>query len=190
MKEKEGKLREMRPSEEVKLFWALAKLLPPIPEGGREGGMVSLREEVLNAICQDLRTKLATFSPQDLVMTTWALARLYGPLGSSDSPSSSSASSTKKFLSHVCKQLPGWLASFTAPELGSLLQSLSTLHQPLDGLWDLFREEVERRLKLLLDAEEGGGGGGGGKEGGAEDGFFHLSRCQELLGVWKRTSGM
>jgi hypothetical protein len=77
-----------------------------------------------------------------------------------------------------------------------VLQSLGTLHQPLDTLWDLFKEEVERRLKMLLDAEEGGSGGGGGgggrggKEGGGEEGFFHLARCQTLLGVWRRTGGV
>ena len=199
VKEKEGELREMRPSEEVKLFWALAKLLPPnnnyVLEGGKEGGTFTLREEVLNAICQDLRTKLATFSPQDLVMTAWGLPRLYGPLGSSSFFSSSASLPSRKLLSHLCKQLPAWLPSFTVPELGSLLQSLSTLHQPVDPLWDLFKEEVERRLKLLLDAEEGaagggGGGGRGGKEGGVEDGFFHLARCQALLGLWKRRGGM
>eukprot|EP00624_Nannochloropsis_granulata_P001190 evm.model.NODE_15502_length_9452_cov_25.226408.3 len=190
VKEKEEELRAMRPSEEVKLFWALAKLLPPhnemVSEGAKEGTL-TLKEELLNAICQDLKTKFATFSPQDLVMTTWALARLYGPIGPSSALAP--ASSTKKLLTHLCKQLPARLPYFTATELASLLLSLGALHQPLDTLWDLFKKEVERRLKMLLDAEEVGVGGGGGRGGKEEDGFFHLARCQAALLVWKSTGG-
>lgn len=194
VKEKEEELRAMRPSEVVKFFWALAKLLPRqnnmISEEGKKGTL-TLREELLNAICQDLRTKLATFSPQDLVMTTWALARLYGPIGPSDS-ALAPTSSTKKLLSHLCKQLPARLPFFTATELASLLLSLGTLHQPLDTLWNLFKKEVERRLKMLLDSEEvgiSGGGERGRNEEGEVDGFFHLARCQAALSVWKGTDG-
>ena len=169
----------MTPSDEVKLLWALTKI--------SHHPTFAPSTSVVDTVIQDLRTKLATFSPQDLVLTTWALAHL--------SPSSSP--SHPKLLAHLCKQLPSWLPSFTAPQLANLLQSLATLApQSGDGLWDACKEEVDRRLKTLLDQGEaaaaaaaggGGGGRGGSREGNREeDVVFHLAKCQALLGGWKK----
>ncbi|TFJ84902.1 hypothetical protein NSK_003934 [Nannochloropsis salina CCMP1776] len=179
-RERQEELHAMRPSEEVKLLWALGKLLPanvcspPVDGSSRER---SLREEVVEALILDLGPKLATFSSQDMVQTLSAIARLYGP-------SACVSPSTKKLLEHLCNLMPGWLPSLTDLALAQLLFIYARLHYPVDGIWDTLKEEVERRLKASLDLAEKGARSEDREEEG--DSLFHLARCQALLGMWKR----
>lgn len=164
-------LRELKPSDAGKLLWALAK------------SCNGASPELIETICTDVRTKLATFSPEDLTATAWALAHLEtkgkgGHGGGKEHHDANVPPTTdrEKLVIHIAKTVLGWVSTFTSAQLACLIQALITLeYSPVEGgLVEPFSEEVEKRLKALLDSPRG-----------REDDLFHLSRCQQLLTFWK-----
>ncbi len=179
-----NELQALHPSDAARLLWALARL-----RGGGEEGEAEA-EAVVDAVAKDLSTKLPTLAGRDLGLAVDALARL-----AAASPPSEARG---KLQAHLARHLPPWLEGFSSPDLAALLHDLLALNQPPAeaGLAEAAHALVERRLRRLLDQAEraeaaagvGGEGAGAAVEGGNSS-FFHLSRCQQLLGLWRRTGG-
>jgi hypothetical protein len=143
----EAQLRELKPSEAANLLWALAKL------GGPHN------EELLRAVCRDIKPKLSTFSPTDLTNTAWALAAL--------------GWTEDKVVDYVAGAALRWIGSMSAQQVATIIHSLVRLRQAPAGLLEPLQAEIDRRIASAVD-------------GVKDEDLFHLGRCQELFLAWSR----
>ena len=157
----------MNPSDVSKLHWAFACLLPDRPvhaidrssDGGtheaegRGGEGDATDEEVdagyaplLDVIQADIELKLASFSAEELVVTTCALAQLSDRLGLSSSRQST-------LLDRLAEAALTWTEKLSGHQLVQLMRSFSFFrHQDSDALAQAVAKlnaQSEARLKEL-----------------------------------------